>query len=455
MPRNGGFILGPLRRRVDEAAGGPARGRVVLTLAAVLAVDAADKGTVGATATNLEDAFSIGTVEIGLLFTVTSVVGAAATLPFGVLVDRVERTRLLTIVLLAWTVAMLAGAAAQSYAWLLASRVLLGVVAAAAYPAVASLVGDWFLVGERGRILGLILAGELVGTGLGIAVAGAVAGAVSWRAAFALLAVPSLVVAALVHLLPEPARGGASRMAPGQDAIVSAQAVEWGTAPPPPDESGRRSRAASLAALVRKRGIRPARREAPPDLERLPLWSAVRYVLGVRTNLVLIASSALGYYFFAGVRAFGVEYADEQYGVVQELASVLVLVLGSGALVGVVVGGRFADRLLLRGHLSARIVVPAVAFVAAAVAFVPAVITTALAVAFPLLMLAGFFLAVANPPLDAARLDVMPARLWDARRARGASCGSGSKRSRRWRSAPSPPTRSAVGPGAVSRAPSS
>jgi hypothetical protein len=100
-------------------------------------------------------------------------------------------------------------------------------------------------------------------------------------------------------------------------------------------------------------------------------------------------------------------------------------------------------------------VVPAVAFVAAAVAFVPAVITTALAVAFPLLMLAGFFLAVANPPLDAARLDVMPARLWDARRARGASCGSGSKRSRRWRSAPSPPTRSAVGPGAVSRAPSS
>jgi hypothetical protein len=30
----------------------------------------------------------------------------------------------------------------------------------------------------------------------------------------------------------------------------------------------------------------------------------------------------------------------------------------------------------------------------------------------PLLVAAGFLLAAANPPLDAARLDVMPPRLW-------------------------------------------
>ena len=202
--------------RIERTAGGTARLRVIATLGAVLALDSADKGMVGATTTNLERAFSVGTTRIGLLLTVTSVVSVVATVPFGMLVDRVRRVHLLAVVVVGWGLVMLVGAAATTYTMLLVSRVLLGAAASVAYPAVASLVGDWFPSAERGRVLGLLLAGELVGTGVGLLVAGGAAIVVSWRLAFALVGAGALGVGWLLRGLPEPARGGASRMPAGQ-----------------------------------------------------------------------------------------------------------------------------------------------------------------------------------------------------------------------------------------------
>src|SRR2546429_5116222 len=72
---------------------------------------------------------------------------------------------------------------------------------------VASLVGDWFGSWERGRIYGVILAGEYVGAGIGFAITGNVA-ALSWRAAFVILALPAFALALVVWRFREPERGG-------------------------------------------------------------------------------------------------------------------------------------------------------------------------------------------------------------------------------------------------------
>src|SRR5438552_8574681 len=72
--------------------GGGLRARVVVLLAAVLGLASADAVTVGASATALRGALHISNTDIGLLVSVTSLVGAMATLPFGVLADRVRRT---------------------------------------------------------------------------------------------------------------------------------------------------------------------------------------------------------------------------------------------------------------------------------------------------------------------------------------------------------------------------
>ncbi len=173
----------------------------------MLALSFADTATVGAVATQLERDLGISHTQLGLLPAASALIGALATLPAGVLVDRVPRVRLLAISVVLRSLASVASALSVSYTMLLVTRIGLGFVAAAATPAIASLTGDLFPPEERARVYGFILSGELCGAGVGFAAGGTLAGGLSWRAAFAWLAVPGLALAwALVRKLPEPAR---------------------------------------------------------------------------------------------------------------------------------------------------------------------------------------------------------------------------------------------------------
>jgi MFS family permease len=175
--------VGRAGEHLDAVIGGRARRHVVVVLACVLAVAAADQGALSATADQIHRYFAISRTDLGLLGTITTAVSAAATLPFGVLVDRVVRTRLLGCTVVVWSAAMVVSGTATSYLYLLTARVLLGMVVAVAYPAAASLIGDYFPPAERGRIYGYVLTGELIGTGLGIALAAASSLLGGWRAA--------------------------------------------------------------------------------------------------------------------------------------------------------------------------------------------------------------------------------------------------------------------------------
>ncbi|HET9692609.1 MAG TPA: MFS transporter, partial [Acidimicrobiales bacterium] len=162
-------------RRVERSLGGAARTRVVVLLAAVLALSSADVATVGASATQLVRARHISNTDVGLLVTVSSLIGAVASVPFGVVADRFNRTRTLTVAVALWGVAMLWSATARDFRSLLEARVALGFVTAAAGPIPASLIGDYFPADERGRIYGYLLSGELLGAGIGFSVTGDIA----------------------------------------------------------------------------------------------------------------------------------------------------------------------------------------------------------------------------------------------------------------------------------------
>jgi predicted MFS family arabinose efflux permease len=379
-------LLGPLAVRLDRRVGGAPRRRVIVTFAAVLALDSADKATVGTNATQLESGLGIGRPEIGLLLAVSSLVAALAVIPAGVLVDRVNRTRLLAGAILLWGVAMVLSAVATSYTFLLMTRVLLGALVAVAGPAIASLVGDYFLSAERGRVFGYILSGELLGAGIGFMVSGQLA-LLSWRAPFGALAVPTLLVWWLVRRLPELARDGSDRLPDAEhdsDDVIPA-GIDRGPSAEP-------------------------RRE--PGDDSLSWRHAFGRVLSIRTNRALMLAAALGYFFFSGTRGFAVEFEKDQYGIGQSLASVMVLLLGIGALVGVLWGGQLADTLKRRGRVAARVEVPGVTVLISAALFVPAFWSGQLLVAGLFLGLAAMFLGAANPPFGAARLDIMPPFLW-------------------------------------------
>ena len=298
-----------------------------------------------------------------------------------------------------WGVAMLWSATASSFTGLLWTRLLLGAVTASAGPMVASLVGDWFGSWERGRIYGVILAGEYVGAGVGFAVTGNVS-VLSWRAAFVILALPAFALAAAVWRLREPERGGKGVLAHESK--------------PQPVRDPDEPTVTDAQRLAQARGLEPDPElvVGPREARRMSLVRATEYVLRVRTNIFLIAASACGYYFLAGLQTFGLEFAKEQYGINQALASSLLLVVGGGALAGVLTGGAVGDWLLRRGVLSSRVLTPAFAAALTCVLFIPAIFTRGAVTAVPYLTAAAFFLAAQNPPLDAARLDIMPPLLW-------------------------------------------
>jgi predicted MFS family arabinose efflux permease len=404
--------MGLLRRVMAWAVrqlGGRASARVVAVFAAVFALDSADKGAVGAMAMQLQQGLGIGKTELGLLLTASSFAGAVGTVPFGWLVDRACRTRVLAFAVLVWGAAMLASAAATSYSHLLVTRLCLGVVTAAGVPAIASLTGDYFLPRRRGRMYGYILAGEFIGTGFGFVAAGELA-LLSWRAGFVALAVPALLVAWLLHRLPEPARGGADRLLPGQQRMSEPRTDHADGAPQAGDDDGQGT---TLRDTLRAAEVAPREHLVfDENPGRKSLRWAVWYVLCIPTNLILIMASALGYYFFAGVRTFGVEFMHGRFGLSHSGAIGVAVLFGMGALVGVLGGGRLADHLLARGNLSARVLVATVAYLAAAVLLMPALMSHLLLVAVPALVLAALCFGAVNPPVDAARLDIMHPYLW-------------------------------------------
>src|SRR5204863_8589525 len=80
------WIGGVVRGEVVKRVGGPARARVITLFALVLALNGADASTVGAIAPQLESALHINNGDIGLLSSVSLLVGAVFTIPVGLLV---------------------------------------------------------------------------------------------------------------------------------------------------------------------------------------------------------------------------------------------------------------------------------------------------------------------------------------------------------------------------------
>ncbi|MFI8849079.1 MFS transporter [Streptomyces sp. NPDC053499] len=382
-----------IRRRTERALellGGRERARAAAVLAAVLAMDGADKGTLSTAAGGLKRSFDLGNTEIGLLVSVVALSAAVFTVPVGLLTDRVRRTRLLTISTALWAVATFSSGLAPSYLWLLASRAALGAVTATAGPTVASLTGDFFPARNRARMYGFVLAGEMLGTGLGFAASSVVVDLLGWRFAFWWLVVPGAAVVWAVARLPEPRRAGQVPVGaePSERTGPTGQAAERVGAEPDP------------SMVLRS------------DPRRGSRWASIRYILRVRTNLILIVASSLGYFYFTGLRSFATLFVTDHFGVSTSFAGFLILVVGSGTVLGVLVGGPVADRLLRRGIVNSRVLVPVVCLLGVPLLVAPALYASSVLIALPLLICGAALLGATNPPLDAARLDILHPYMW-------------------------------------------
>jgi MFS family permease len=340
------------------------------------------------------------------------------TIPVGMFVDRSKRMPLLTVSIVLWSVASLMSAFAGSYSGLLLTRLALGAVAATAGPAIASLTGDYFPAKERGRVYAYILGGEVAGTAVGFIVSGSLASLIDWRVAFVVLAIPGFFLAReLWRTVPEPLRGGQSRLEPGVMDLGQAVDDARRRAHARRHESGDPTEEVQEDDLAQEAAERQGARPNPKlvlteDPQHMGIVPAIKYLLSIPSNVLMIVGSSLGYFFFSGLQTFVLKFVVSHYKVGQGTAELALALLVGGALVGTLASGRITDMMLRRGNLSARVVVPAVCYVGAAVLLIPGFVSSNLTPALWFDVAGAALISAANPPLQAARLDIVPAGLW-------------------------------------------
>jgi MFS family permease len=254
----------------------------------------------------------------GLLFVLFNLI---AGLFIARLVDRGNRVRILTVGIALWSLATAATGLARNFPELAVARLAVGVGEATAFPAVMSLIPDLFRPQVRGRAIGVFQSSSFIGIVGGTILAGVVAAALGWRPMFMVCGIAGVVLATIVVLtVSEPDR----------------------EEPPEAAEDAGRWLAGLAAGLRRVMTI--------PGFVPLALGFGISAMMG----------AVLG--------AWGPAFLQRSHGVpLREVGIVIGPAVGIGGLVGTLVSGALADRLVRKhGSMSAMLRLPLVALPLAA-----------------------------------------------------------------------------------------
>jgi MFS family permease len=141
------------------------------------------------------------------------VASAAGGVIFGVVADRVGRTRALSLSILIYSVFTAACGLATSVTMLAVCRVLLGIGMGGEWASGAALVSETWPARHRGKALGLMQSCWAIGYGLAAVTTALVMPAFGWRAVFFVGVLPALLTFWIRRRVPEPEAWHAARQA--------------------------------------------------------------------------------------------------------------------------------------------------------------------------------------------------------------------------------------------------
>ena len=173
-----------------------------------------DRHVAGALVEPMRKEFGLSDTQIGWINTAFTVLYGLVGLPLGWLADKVNRKKLLAAGITVWAALTASAAWANSYAFLVFSRLGLGVGEAACAPASTSWIGDLYPPQRRAKPLALFMLGVPVGGALSFFFSGPIALRYGWRTAMVMAALPALLLVPVLLLLHEPERGASERGAP-------------------------------------------------------------------------------------------------------------------------------------------------------------------------------------------------------------------------------------------------
>ena len=148
--------------------------------------------------------FSMDTRTAGFLNSLTLVASAIGGLLFGVVADRIGRTRSLMISILVYSLASAACAFSHSIPQLATFRFVLGLGMGGEWTAAAALIAETWRPEHRGKALGLMQSAYAIGEALAALVVRLVLPNFGWRAVFLVGVLPALLVFWIQSSVPEP-----------------------------------------------------------------------------------------------------------------------------------------------------------------------------------------------------------------------------------------------------------
>lgn len=222
-------------------------------------------------------------------------------IPIARWADKSNRVSIIALSLLLWSGATAVTALVRNFWQLFAARVVVGIGESGCSPPALSLISDYFEPKRRSKALSIYAMGVYGGTFIGLMMGGIVAQIYGWRAAFLIVGLPGIALAAILKLtIREPPRGFSE---------CGAHTVK----------------------------------DAPP------MMVVVKTLLAKSSFRHLSLASGLHAFVSYGVSAFYNSYLIRSHGFsVAEAGVWLAFIVGIGGLLGTYVGGTYADKLTQR-----------------------------------------------------------------------------------------------------------
>jgi predicted MFS family arabinose efflux permease len=176
-----------------------------LALAATLFAVGVDNYIVVANLPEIAAEFGQPVDQVGILATAYAIPLALLAIPFGPVSDRLGRRFSMLLGMTVFLGAVVASGLAPSYPLLLAARVVNGLGAAIAGPAVFAYAADLSSPEQRGRAMATIVSAYPISTILGLPLGGLITGAFGWRAVFGFIGLIAVGAVLLLWRLPADA----------------------------------------------------------------------------------------------------------------------------------------------------------------------------------------------------------------------------------------------------------
>ncbi|MEL0238424.1 MAG: MFS transporter, partial [Gammaproteobacteria bacterium] len=182
---------------------------VLFMLLVVYIFNFIDRQIIGILAVPIQAELSLSDTQLSLMGGLAfALFYTALGIPIAWLADRKNRTWIITIALMMWSLMTALCGLAQNFAQLFLARLGVGVGEAGGVAPSYSLISDYFPSNQRSRALGIYAFAIPIGSALGMLIGGVLINLIGWRLTFIVVGILGLAIAPLFKLtVKEPKRG--------------------------------------------------------------------------------------------------------------------------------------------------------------------------------------------------------------------------------------------------------